>query len=78
MRLRSLLFLSFLVPLINIANSALAQLTPVKVGHNGFSDSADDSIRRLRQAVHAKAGNFYAMYSSVLQGAPIPSETMTC
>jgi len=30
--------------------------------------SADDSIRRLRQAVHAKAGNFYAMYSSVLGG----------
>lgn len=38
MRLRSLSFLSFLVPLIIIANSAPAQLTAVKVGHNGFSD----------------------------------------
>lgn len=30
--------------------------------------SADDSIRRLRQTVHGKANNFYAMYSSVLGG----------
>lgn len=30
--------------------------------------SADDAIRRLRQTVHAKANNFYAMYSSVLGG----------
>jgi 4-amino-4-deoxychorismate lyase len=32
----------------------------------GFS--ADDAIRRLRQTVHAKANNFYAMYSSILGG----------
>src|SRR5574341_788209 len=30
--------------------------------------SADDAIRRLRESVHAKANNFYAMYSSVLGG----------
>ncbi|HEY3150670.1 MAG TPA: aminotransferase class IV [Candidatus Binatia bacterium] len=30
--------------------------------------SADDAIRRLRQTVHSKANNFYAMYSSVLGG----------
>ena len=30
--------------------------------------SADEAIRRLRQTVHAKAANFYAMYSSVLGG----------
>jgi 4-amino-4-deoxychorismate lyase len=30
--------------------------------------SADDSLRRLHQSVHAKASNFYAMYSSVLGG----------
>ena len=30
--------------------------------------STDDAIRRLQQAVHAKAANFYAMYSSVLGG----------
>ncbi len=28
----------------------------------------EDAIARLRQAVHPKAGNFYAMYSSVLGG----------
>src|SRR5437870_4898084 len=30
--------------------------------------TADDTMLRLRQVVHAKAGNFYAMYSSVLGG----------
>lgn len=30
--------------------------------------SAEEAIVRLRQAVHAKAANFYAMYSSVLGG----------
>jgi 4-amino-4-deoxychorismate lyase len=30
--------------------------------------SSDDSLRRLRQSVHPKANNFYAMYSSVLGG----------
>jgi 4-amino-4-deoxychorismate lyase len=30
--------------------------------------SSDHALARLRQAVHAKAGNFYAMYSSVLGG----------
>src|SRR3989454_11091147 len=30
--------------------------------------TTDDAMLRLRQAVHAKAGNFYAMYSSVLGG----------
>lgn len=30
--------------------------------------SADDAIRRLRQTVHSKANNFYAMYSSILGG----------
>jgi len=30
--------------------------------------SSDDGIRRLRGVVHAKAANFYAMYSSVLGG----------
>ena len=30
--------------------------------------SSDHAVARLRQAVHAKAGNFYAMYSSVLGG----------
>ena len=30
--------------------------------------STDDALAGLRRAVHAKAGNFYAMYSSVLGG----------
>src|SRR2546428_4664238 len=30
--------------------------------------TTDEAIARLRQAVHSKAGNFYAMYSSVLGG----------
>lgn len=30
--------------------------------------STDNAVARLRQSVHAKAGNFYAMYSSVLGG----------
>src|SRR3989449_8584510 len=30
--------------------------------------SVDDAIRRLHQTVHAKASNFYAMYSSALGG----------
>jgi len=30
--------------------------------------NVDDAIRRLRDTVHAKASNFYAMYSSVLGG----------
>src|ERR1043166_8677195 len=30
--------------------------------------STDDALLRLRQAVHAKSANFYAMYSSVLGG----------
>jgi 4-amino-4-deoxychorismate lyase len=30
--------------------------------------SADEAIRRLQRTVHAKANNFYAMYSSVLGG----------
>jgi 4-amino-4-deoxychorismate lyase len=30
--------------------------------------SSDHALARLRQAVHVKAGNFYAMYSSVLGG----------
>lgn len=30
--------------------------------------SAEEALARLRQAVHAKASNFYAMYSSVLGG----------
>src|SRR3989304_7160878 len=30
--------------------------------------STDNALARLRQAVHPKAGNFYAMYSSVLGG----------
>ena len=30
--------------------------------------TSDEAIAGLRQAVHAKAGNFYAMYSSVLGG----------
>src|ERR1043166_3463871 len=30
--------------------------------------STDDALLRLRQAVHAKAANFYAMYSSALGG----------
>jgi 4-amino-4-deoxychorismate lyase len=30
--------------------------------------NTDESLRRLRQAVHAKADGFYAMYSSVLGG----------
>src|SRR5437870_8956493 len=30
--------------------------------------TADDTMLRLRQVVHAKASNFYAMYSSVLGG----------
>lgn len=38
MRFLSLSLLSFFIPLIIIANSVPAQLTPVKVGHNGFSD----------------------------------------
>ncbi len=29
---------------------------------------AEDAIGRLRQAIHAKANNFYAMYSSILGG----------
>jgi 4-amino-4-deoxychorismate lyase len=30
--------------------------------------SKNDAIARLREAVHSKAGNFYAMYSSILGG----------
>ena len=30
--------------------------------------STDNALARLRQSVHAKAGNFYAMYSSILGG----------
>src|SRR5438132_13386606 len=30
--------------------------------------NTDDALMRLRQAVHAKSANFYAMYSSVLGG----------
>ena len=30
--------------------------------------STDNALARLRQSVHAKAGNFYSMYSSVLGG----------
>src|SRR3990172_3384298 len=30
--------------------------------------SSADALARLRQSVHAKAGNFYSMYSSVLGG----------
>src|SRR5262244_4176006 len=30
--------------------------------------SPDDAIRKLREVVHSKAANFYAMYSSVLGG----------
>lgn len=30
--------------------------------------TTDEAVARLRQAVHAKAVNFYAMYSSVLEG----------
>ena len=30
--------------------------------------STDEALARLRQSVHAKAGNFYSMYSSVLGG----------
>jgi len=38
MRLRSILFLSFLVLQLSVASSAPAQLTSVKVGHNAFTD----------------------------------------
>ncbi|MBI2230384.1 MAG: D-amino-acid transaminase [Deltaproteobacteria bacterium] len=30
--------------------------------------SSDDALSRLRQSIHAKSGNFYAMYSSILGG----------
>src|SRR3990172_3964703 len=30
--------------------------------------SSADALARLRQSVHAKAGNFYSMYSSVVGG----------
>jgi 4-amino-4-deoxychorismate lyase len=38
--------------------------------------SADESLRRLRHAVHAKADSFYAMYSSVLSGIVTDPATM--
>ena len=38
MRLRFILFLSFLVAQLSVSSSVLAQLISVKVGHNGFSD----------------------------------------
>ena len=37
---------------------------------------ADESLRRLRQAVHARANSFYAMYSSVLGGIVTDPATM--
>jgi NitT/TauT family transport system substrate-binding protein len=40
MRLRRIWLLSFLLPLLIVASSATAQMTAVKVGHNGFSDEA--------------------------------------
>ena len=40
MKLRSILWLWFFLLLISIASNAPAQLTSVKVGHNGFSDES--------------------------------------
>jgi len=40
MRTRFILFVSPLLTLLIIESSALAQLTSVKVGHNGFSDES--------------------------------------
>src|SRR5574342_1322696 len=40
MRLRSVLFVSLLSTLFAVASNARAQLTSVKVGHNGFSDES--------------------------------------
>ena len=40
MRLRSILFVSLLSTLFAVASNARAQLTSVKVGHNGFSDES--------------------------------------
>jgi NitT/TauT family transport system substrate-binding protein len=40
MRLRFISLLSSLLPLVIIASSSPAQLTSVKIGHNGFSDEA--------------------------------------